>query len=126
MVRLHIRHVSGSRATEVDVVELGAHRELIFGRAPSAAVRFDLRRDGAVGRHHARLDWNPAEPTMLRLMDLQSRNGTWVNGRRLLEPVTLQSGDLVRLGHDGPTLEIQLEVLVASAGGLHQPIRPLS
>jgi pSer/pThr/pTyr-binding forkhead associated (FHA) protein len=110
MVRLFIRHVSGSRATEVDVVELGAHRELIFGRAPSAAVRFEPRRDAMVGRHHARLDWDPAEPTTLRMVDLHSRNGTWVNGTRIAAPVVLQGGDLVQLGGRGPVFEVMLEV----------------
>lgn len=113
MVRLYIRHVSGSRATEIDVVELGAHRELIFGRAPSAAVRFDQRRDSVVGRHHARLDWRPEEPLALHLVDLQSRNGTWVNGARVLAPVGVHSGDVIQLGHDGPCVEVQLEMRAA-------------
>ena len=43
MVRMIFRHITGARATEVDVVQLGAHRELVLGRAPSAAVRFDPR-----------------------------------------------------------------------------------
>lgn len=116
MVRLYIRHVSGARATEVDVVDLGAHRELIFGRAPSAAVRFDAVRDGVVGRHHARLDWNPDQPLSLNLVDLQSRNGTWVNGARISTPVGVQSGDVIQLGHEGPCFEVQLELRAA----LHQ------
>jgi hypothetical protein len=45
MPNLIFRHISGTRATEVDVVAIGAHRELILGRAPSAAVRFDARFD---------------------------------------------------------------------------------
>ena len=126
MVRLFIRHVSGSRATEVDVVDLGAHRELIFGRAASAAVRFDPRQDAVVGRHHARLDWDPATPTSLRIMDLQSRNGTWVNGARILSPVSLQVGDVVQLGALGPSFEVQLEIEAVVQRAVRQPIRPLS
>ena len=56
MVQIIIRHVSGARATEVDVVPVGEHRELIFGRARSAAVRFHPQRDPRVGRFHARGD----------------------------------------------------------------------
>jgi pSer/pThr/pTyr-binding forkhead associated (FHA) protein len=126
MVRLFIRHVSGSRATEVDVVELGAHRELIFGRADSAAVRFDPRLDAMVGRHHARLDWDPDAPTSLRLIDLESRNGTWVNGCRIASAVSLLAGDVVQLGTRGPSFEVQFEVHVDLRHGVRQPIRPLS
>lgn len=126
MVRLFIRHVSGSRATEVDIVELGAHRELIFGRATSAAVRFDSRHDASVGRHHARLDWDPTIPTSLRIMDLQSRNGTWVNGARIFSSVSLQVGDVVQLGTLGPSFEVQLEIEAELQRAVHQPIRPLS
>ncbi len=126
MVRLFIRHVSGSRATEVDVVELGAHRELIFGRAASASVRFDPRQDAVVGRYHARVDWDPATPASLQIMDLQSRNGTWVNGARISSPVSLQVGDVVQLGTLGPSFEVQLEIEAGVQRTVHQPIRPLS
>ncbi|MBL0940868.1 MAG: FHA domain-containing protein [Gemmatimonadaceae bacterium] len=130
MVRLIIRHVSGSRETEIDVVELGAHREIIFGRAPSAAVRFDARRDGIVGRHHARLDWDPGQPMAMQLADLQSRNGTWINGQRMEGPAQLRSGDQVQLGRGGPVFEVQLEVEASLAAigdqPIAQPIRPLS
>ena len=55
MIRITRSHLSGSRATEIEVVPVGPHAELILGRAASAAVRFDPRLDGGVGRYHARL-----------------------------------------------------------------------
>ena len=115
MVRLYIPYVHRSRATEVDVIDLGAHRELIFGRAPSAAVRFGPRHDSMVGRHHARLDWDPAHPSVLQISDLHSRNGTWVNGARIVTPGVLQSGDTVQLGGAGPVFEVVLEMAAAVA-----------
>ncbi len=103
-VRIVLRHITGSRATEVDDIPVGAHRELILGRAVSAAVRFDPRHDTSVGRQHARI-----EPDVLdgrfRLVDLGSRNGTWLNGRRLSHPALLEHGDILRLGDVGPELE---------------------
>src|SRR5690606_31273904 len=33
-----------------------------------------------------------------QLMDLGSRNGTFINGVRVVMPVTLQSGDVIRIG----------------------------
>jgi len=103
------RHLSGSRATEIDVVAVGAHRELILGRASSAAVRFDARRDKNVGRHHARISWTDDDPTRFSLTDLGSRNGTYVNGRRVAEPVVLKRGDMVELGASGPKIEFDWE-----------------
>lgn len=110
MVRIIFRHISGARATEVDVVAFGAHRELILGRAPSAAVRFDPRADTCVGRHHARIVPRDGDPTRLMLDDLKSRNGTFLNGRRVDGPLELRSGDVIRLGDGGPELEMLLEL----------------
>ena len=108
LVRIIFRHITGSRATEVDVVPLGAHRELILGRAPSAAVRFDPLRDAAVGRHHARIEPD-VRPGTFRIVDLGSHNGTLLNGRHVLGPMPLTPGDIVQLGEDGPELEILVE-----------------
>jgi len=111
MVRIIFRHISGTRATEVDIVTIGAHRELILGRASSAAVRFDPRGDGQVGRHHARIIWDTTHDTRFTLTDLGSRNGTYVNGRRVDEPVQLGPGDVVRLGALGPEVAVAWEVV---------------
>jgi pSer/pThr/pTyr-binding forkhead associated (FHA) protein len=111
MLRMIFRHITGARATDVDVVDLGEHRELILGRASSAAVRFDPRRDGSVGRHHARIAWSLRGATRFMLTDLESRNGTFVNGRRVAGTVVLQLGDVLELGAGGPKIEIGWEVV---------------
>lgn len=111
MVRMIFRHISGTRATQVDVVPIGAHRELILGRASSAAVRFDPRGDAQVGRHHARIVWESANNARFVLADLGSRNGTFVNGNRVLHPILLGSGDVVRLGVRGPEVAVGWEVV---------------
>jgi serine protease Do len=109
LVRIIFRHLSGSRATQVDIIVLGAHQELILGRAPSAAVRFDPLEDRGVGRQHARIWWTDEEPIAFMLADLGSRNGTFVNGRLLTAPITLHSGDLIQLGALGPEVEVRWE-----------------
>ncbi len=109
MVRLIVRHLSGARATEVDVVPIGAHRELILGRALSAAIRFDAARDADVGRHHARIVPRDDGRVGFMLIDLGSRNGTFVNGERVDGTVDLCPGDIVRLGDHGPSVEIGFE-----------------
>ncbi|MDO9171206.1 MAG: FHA domain-containing protein [bacterium] len=108
VAQIIFRHLTGSRATHVDVVPLGAHRELILGRARSAAVRFAPRLDDAVGRYHARIEPG-AEPGRFLVTDLGSRNGTLLNGRPVAGPTALRSGDVLQLGADGPRLEFLLE-----------------
>lgn len=49
----------------------------------------------AVSRHHARISWSEDGYV---LEDLDSRNGTWLNNRRISSAVPLQDGDLVAFG----------------------------
>jgi serine protease Do len=120
-VRFVFRHLAGSRATEVEIVPLGAHRELILGRAPSAAVRFDPRREPLVGRHHARITPTMTDGTAFELADLDSRNGTYVNGLRIERPVVLRAGDIIQLGAGGPTLEFRIEGAIGVTDERPQP-----
>jgi pSer/pThr/pTyr-binding forkhead associated (FHA) protein len=110
VVHLIVRHLSGARATETDIVPVGAHRELILGRAPSAAVRFHPERDPHVGRHHARIVPRDDGRVGFVIADLASRNGTFVNGQRVAGLVDLCPGDIVRLGDHGPEIEIGFQV----------------
>ena len=111
MIQMIFRHVTGARAPEIDVVPLGEHRELILGRASSAAVRFDSRRDSQVGRHHARVTWNVRDGTGFLLTDLGSRNGTFVNAKRVEGTVVLTKNDMIQLGEGGPSVEISWETV---------------
>ena len=52
--------------------------------------------DNFVSRQHARIQSQGGE---FILFDLGSSNGTYVNGRRLTEPHTLQPGDEIHFGH---------------------------
>ncbi len=120
MVQIIIRHLSGARATELDVIPIGEHRELIFGRARSAAVRFHPQQDQVVGRFHARVVPVGVAPDGFMLSDLGSRNGTFLNGRRVDEPMIIRHGDRIRFGEAGPELEFLVEV-PASLDALRGP-----
>jgi diguanylate cyclase (GGDEF)-like protein len=63
-----------------------------IGRAGTSAVRL---LDDGVSRHHAELVREGAEIT---LRDLDSRNGTFVNGERVAAPVKLRDGDKIQIG----------------------------
>lgn len=62
-----------------------------FGRTGDVDVRLD---DEAVSRRHARVGWN-GSAYMVR--DLESTNGTFVNGEQVVER-SLRSGDQVKIG----------------------------
>jgi FHA domain/Domain of unknown function (DUF1707) len=63
-----------------------------IGRAPSCDC---LVPEDCVSRRHAEL-WREGERWLLR--DLGSRNGTRVNGTRVIEPVEVRPGDRLNLG----------------------------
>ncbi|HEX2758716.1 MAG TPA: FHA domain-containing protein, partial [Thermoanaerobaculia bacterium] len=69
-----------------------ASPELILGREPGLPGTID---DASVSRRHARLRW---DGTGVFLADLGSKNGTFVRGVRVSEPVALEDGDEIRLG----------------------------
>jgi pSer/pThr/pTyr-binding forkhead associated (FHA) protein len=64
----------------------------ILGRGPTASIRLE---DESVSKHHARLS---VEQGVYHLEDLESSNGTFLNGKRVRERTELRPGDLVRLG----------------------------
>jgi pSer/pThr/pTyr-binding forkhead associated (FHA) protein len=72
--------------------------ELVLGRDEAADV---VVNDSEISRRHAAL--RPAGDTV-EVEDLDSLNGTWVNGERIGDPRRLVSGDVVRFG--GSQLEL--------------------
>ena len=68
-------------------------RELLIGRDPDSCDW--VLDDARVSREHARIEPDDGEH---RLIDLNSRNGTRVNGVALPPSVVLQDGDLVEVG----------------------------
>lgn len=68
------------------------NRELTLGRGPDCGIVLD---DPGVSRAHARL--TPRPDGTVSVADLQSANGTFVNGKRIGSAV-LASGDRLRLG----------------------------
>jgi pSer/pThr/pTyr-binding forkhead associated (FHA) protein len=109
MVRIILRHVSGSRAPAVDVISLGLDQELLLGRVPSAAIRFDPAVETAVAPRHARIIQATDYEEKFILVDLGSGNGTFLNGEPVHLAVFVRTGDLIQLGSGGPVLEFRVE-----------------
>jgi hypothetical protein len=66
--------------------------ENVLGRDPEADIHVE---HGSVSRRHARISIRAGTVT---LEDLQSRNGTFLGGRRIESPAELHDGDVVGLG----------------------------
>jgi hypothetical protein len=67
---------------------------IAIGRTPDSDLC--LKEDGRVSRQHAVIH---RAPTAFILTDLNSSNGTFVNGAPITEPTVLHPGDQIRVGH---------------------------
>jgi pSer/pThr/pTyr-binding forkhead associated (FHA) protein/S1-C subfamily serine protease len=96
---------------------------LRFGRDPdsSVVVRGEAARVASV--RHAELRF---ENGSWLLFDLSSKNGTFLNGKRVSTAIGVAQGDLIRLGESGPeyrvaTITAELEETLAERPGLQLP-----
>jgi len=109
MERIILRHISGSKAGQVEEFPLNHFKELTIGRDVSATVKYDPDRDDLVGRVHAKIAQDPSNHSRFTISDLNSRNGTFVNRQRLTGSAQLSPGDTVQFGAGGPELQFDLD-----------------
>src|SRR5205085_4237620 len=109
MERIVLKHLSGSKANQVEEFPLNHVKELVLGRDPSATVKYDPDRDDLVGRQHARISQDPNDPSQFIISDLNSRNGTFVNRQRIVGTSRVNPGDVVQLGPGGPEFVFDVE-----------------
>jgi serine/threonine-protein kinase len=84
------------------VFELTEADTFLIGRSKKAHLRLDVTADLRISRMHAVIEFRP--PKCL-VSDLDSRNGTWVNDRKI-EKTELSSGDQIRIGRTRIEFEI--------------------
>ena len=73
---------------------LDSHENLKVGRLPDCDVVVD---DPSVSKHHATLSWDETKKQGL-VTDLESSNGTQVNGVDAMVPTAVRDGDEVCFG----------------------------
>jgi len=98
-VKAQFKFLSGARAGQVEAF---GKTYIGLGRHPLSDVRFDAERDLDVSSRHAAII-RKAEGFVLQ--DLGSRNGTFLNGKRITADTPLQDGDVIAFGATGPALE---------------------
>jgi S1-C subfamily serine protease len=125
-VNIRIVHTAGSRAGTANAFGAGVVR---FGRAPDNDVVFDANHDREASGHHAELR---RESAGWVLVDLGSRNGTFVGGRKI-DRHALAAGDEVSFGAKGPRIRIEFQdaappaaTMAMMSAGSAQPPQPPS
>lgn len=78
---------------------------VLIGRDPHADVRFDAEHDREVSTRHAEI--RRVDGRFL-LRDLNSTNGTFLNGSRLSGERAVRDGDHIGCGKEGPVLTVSL------------------
>src|ERR1700694_611326 len=100
---MYFEHVSAVDKNKVEVFQIDRVR---VGRNPDNDLRFDGDDARQVSRYHAEI-YREGERYFVK--DLQSRNGTFVGGRRSDQPVQLNEGDAVQFAAGGPTLRFSTQ-----------------
>jgi len=94
---------------------------IMAGRGGDASIRFHPVQDRIVSNQHAIFQ---KELDSYYVVDMNSRNGTFVNGNRV-QKALLRTGDTIELGHGGPRLLVTLErVIQASPARPEMPAAP--
>src|SRR5580700_3299904 len=101
-IRIVIRHLSGSKVNQIDQFDLAGLQEITLGRDPKSTVAYDVARDDEVSRRHAVIRIKNDKELYFRIADLNSSNGTLLNGERIGGEVELLPDDVVELGSGGP------------------------
>ncbi|WGV28074.1 PrsW family glutamic-type intramembrane protease [Halotia branconii] len=113
MIGKNARHNAFLRLVSGNGVALGTEsryslftsKEVVIGRDPSCQVVLDAMTYRMVSRRHAvvrPLSSSPDSKFSWLLCDLNSANGTYLNGQRLYGCQELHAGDRISLGADGP------------------------
>jgi S1-C subfamily serine protease len=100
--------LSGARA---GVVVIPAGDRLVAGRHAEAELRFDPHADLTVSAQHAEIACTGGA---WYVRDLQSSNGTYVDGARISAPTPLRDGSVITFGTDGP--RVRFECSAAAPG----------
>ena len=95
---IYLEHESGNDAGRVETFETSRVR---VGRSPDNDLTFDADSARQVSRDHAEI-YLDGERYFVK--DLQSRNGTFVGGRRIDQPTPLNDGDTIQFAAGGPTV----------------------
>lgn len=108
------RIASHHKESALAAYPLVAPASVVIGRDPRCQIVLDSQIYGSVSRQHARLSPSPISPSGWQICDLDSANGTFVNGQRLQGCRYLNPGDQILLSQAGPRFVFELRSPVSS------------
>lgn len=101
-MKAQFKFLSGARTGQVEAFR---KHYIGLGRHPLSDVRFDADRDLDVSSRHAAI---LVKPEGFVLQDLGSKNGTFVNGKKVEHDTVLADGDVIGFGQKGPSVEFHI------------------
>jgi len=114
-MRVELRVTSGSRAGQREQFDKSV---ISIGRNPINDFRFHPELDPDVSSKHAEIRVLESKVT---LFDLDSTNGTFVNGQRVQGSRALFEGDLIAFGGDGPKVEFHISAAEPASTRISTP-----
>ncbi len=104
-VKIKLMHLEGSRKDRIDIIDLTSLPDMVctIGRDPECVLAFDPYKDQRVSSVHARIFYRDEE---IFIEDLNSTNGTRINGIKIFEKTRLRDGDEIELGRKGVCFEV--------------------
>ncbi|MBD2003061.1 MULTISPECIES: PrsW family glutamic-type intramembrane protease [Cyanophyceae] len=118
---------SGATTTPLPPYALPGNREVTIGREPSCQIVLDSSQHGIVSRRHATirpLSQSGGASVGWEICDMNSANGTYVNGRRLQGWQKLLSGDRIMLGQNGAEFMFEYQVASVKTQLSSPPVTP--
>lgn len=97
---VYVTHTQGSKKNQVEEFDTDRIR---VGRNPDNDLKFDPEKDTQVSGYHAEIYRDGGQ---YFVKDLQSRNGTFVGGRRIERPTEVSDGDVVQFAPGGPSVRV--------------------
>lgn len=102
-MKITFNHIEGSRKGSSQQFD---SPQISIGRDPMSTIAFDPHKDDRVSTKHAEIAERGGHVT---ITDLGSRNGTFVNGQRIVGSVPLAPGALVQFGDGGPQVMVTFD-----------------
>ena len=112
--RVRLRHLQSSPEQSPRDYPLVGAETISLGRDPRCQIVLESTQYRSVSRRHAEVVpivglASSEDKPLWQVCDLNSANGTFVNGQRLRGCQTLQTGDRIVLGQDGPVFEFEIQ-----------------
>ncbi|MBW3587122.1 MAG: FHA domain-containing protein, partial [Cyanobacteria bacterium 0813] len=93
----------GAAGAPASKYQLSEDAEVAIGRDRNCQITLESIAHGMVSRRHAAVrPLTQGTLTRWEICDLNSANGTYINGKKLQGCQTLETGDRISLGLDGP------------------------